>query len=162
PPDLRVQREHLLTVGAAFGTLLEMRKQLRRGIVGVRANSYACFFARHGLSPEDTAPIPYISLSLLRARKRLVRTAGSVRPSPLAISPVENPPSTCSTSGSRYSSGSVNKARRRSAISGSASLSASATSWLVTSSSTLSVGSCFRSCRRAFSRRTMVSNHGRR
>src|SRR5262249_1054002 len=135
-PDLRIQREHLVAVGAAFWTFLDVREQLRRSVFRIGADMYACLFTRHGVSPEDAVPSPYISRSLLRARKSLVSTAGRVKPSSLAISAVENPPSTCSTRGSLYSSGSPRIARRRSAISGSLSMSASATSWPDTSSST--------------------------
>ena len=54
------------------------------------------------------------SRSRLRARNSRVSTAGWVSPSCAAISAVVNPPNTCSTSGSRYSSGSCMMARRRS------------------------------------------------
>ena len=84
---------------------------------------------------------------------------GSARARP-AISAVVKPPNTCSTSGSRYSSGNCMMARRRSSSPASSSL-ASAGSPSASTASTSTGGRRLRSYSRACSRRTMVNSHGR-
>src|SRR5262249_3938034 len=91
PPQLRVQRQHLLPVRLTLGTGLEVSLQLRGGVLRVTTNQQACFLVGHGAPPGGDAGIPNISRNLLRARKRRVSTAGTVSPSSWAISPVVKP-----------------------------------------------------------------------
>src|SRR6185437_16941681 len=109
-PDVVVERRHLPLELGAFGAGRQVFRQLSRRGARLRADHEACFTVVHAtpsLSESSGAGVrPYRVRSLLRARKSRVSTAVEDRLSSCAISAVENPPSTCIISGSRYSNGS--------------------------------------------------------
>ena len=98
------------TVVAAMRAGAHVRSQLRCEGLRIGSNQQAGLFAVHGHSSSGASGAgtsPYSTRSRLRARNSRVRTAALDSPSSAAISAVENPPSTCITSGTRYTSGSL-------------------------------------------------------
>src|SRR6202012_3239570 len=77
-PDLGIQGQHLLAIVLASVAVGQVSLQLRCDRVRIGSDQLACLLAVHGISSAGMAPgeeaTPYISRSLLRARKSRVST----------------------------------------------------------------------------------------
>src|SRR5262249_17000762 len=107
--DVALERLHLGAEARALGAAGEMLLERRRGARRCRPDQEPGLGAVHACSSfpltSGAAAMPHRTRSLLRARNSRVSTALGESASSRAISSVEKPPRTCSTSGSRYSSG---------------------------------------------------------
>src|ERR1700733_3064021 len=105
PPQLLIERTHFGAQACALRAALQVLLERRRARARLGADQQARFVAGHGAAPSPptsgTGVTPHSARSLLRARNSRVSTAVEDRESSRAISSVEKPPMTCSSSGSR-------------------------------------------------------------